>query len=232
MAPNGKRRERDDLMLSFVLPRGRTSLRVLALGAHADDIEIGCGGTILTLAESYDVAVTWVVLGAEGVRQNEARASAAAFLEGAADATVLCHGFRDGYFPYEGAAVKDVFEELKQSVDPDLILTHARHDLHQDHRLTCELTWNTWRDHVILEYEVPKYDGDLGAPNVFVELSEDVAARKVRLLEQEFATQRGKHWFDEQLFTGLMRLRGAESRSVSGLAEAFYGRKVRLAVQD
>jgi LmbE family N-acetylglucosaminyl deacetylase len=209
-----------------------STLKVLALGAHSDDIEIGCGATLLALQRRRPVDVTWVVLGAEGVREEEASASASTFLAGAASSTVVCHGFRDGYFPYDGGEVKDVFEDLKRTVDPDLIFTHTRHDLHQDHRLVCELTWNTWRDHLVLEYEIPKYDGDLGTPNFFVEISEELAREKARMLETAFASQRGKHWFDESLFLALMRLRGAETRSRSGYAEAFFGRKVALAVGE
>jgi LmbE family N-acetylglucosaminyl deacetylase len=202
--------------------------RILVLGAHADDIEIGCGGTLLSLQRAHELEITWVVLGAEGVREEEARASAAAFLAGAASNSVECRSFRDGFFPYVGGEVKDVFEDLKSRIVPDLILTHARHDLHQDHRLVCELTWNTWRDHLILEYEIPKYDGDLGRPNLFVPLPADVAHEKTRLLESSFASQREKHWFDEELFLGLMRVRGMESRSASGYAEAFVARKLSL----
>jgi LmbE family N-acetylglucosaminyl deacetylase len=203
---------------------GRGLRRVLALGAHSDDIEIGCGASMLALQRAAALDVTWVVLGAAGEREDEARASADAFLAGAASASVQCHSFRDGYFPYVGAEIKDVFEELKTH-EPDVIFTHARGDLHQDHRLVNELTWNTWRDHLILEYEVPKYDGDLGAPNAFVPVSEAVAREKAELLVRHFPSQRGKHWFDEDLFLGLMRLRGAEARSPSRYAEAFFSRK-------
>jgi LmbE family N-acetylglucosaminyl deacetylase len=216
-------------MLKLSLSQGDALIRrVLVLGAHADDIEIGCGATLLALQRAYKLEVTWVVLGAEGVREQEARASAAAFLR-EASGFVECHGFRDGYFPYLGGQVKDVFEELKGRLDPDLILTHVRHDLHQDHRVICELTWNTWRDCLILEYEIPKYDGDLGTPNIFVPVSEELAREKVRLLETSFASQSDKHWFDEELFLGLMRIRGMEARSSSGYAEAFVCRKLSLA---
>jgi len=218
-------------MLGIPLPDGEgPALRVLALGAHSDDIEIGCGATLLALTRARQVEVTWVVLGASGVRESEARASADAFLADAAGASFVGRGFRDGYFPYVGGEVKDVFEELKAALEPDLVLTHARHDLHQDHRLVCELTWNTWRDHLVLEYEVPKYDGDLGAPNVFVPVSEALAEEKARLLVEHFESQRGKHWFDERLFLGLMRLRGAEANAPEGYAEAFFGRKLPLLV--
>lgn len=204
--------------------------RVLAVGAHADDIEIGCGATLLALQRAYELDVTWVVLAADGVREEEAHASASAFLAGAASRTIVCHRFRDGYFPYVGGAVKDVFEELKRELDPQVVLTHTREDLHQDHRLVCELTWNTWRDHLILEYEVPKYDGDPGAPNVFVPVSEELAHEKIRLVLESFSSQRGRHWFDDELFLGFMRVRGMEARSPSRYAEAFTCRKLSLLV--
>jgi LmbE family N-acetylglucosaminyl deacetylase len=205
-------------------------LSVLALGAHSDDIEIGCGGTLLRLLQSDDeVRVHWVVLSASGERGGEALRSAEAYLAaGGDDHEIVIETFRDGFLPYSGAAVKDVFERLKAELAPDLILTHARDDLHQDHRLVCELTWNTWRDHLVIEYEVPKYDGDLGAPNVFVPLDEATLDRKIALLEEHFRSQAGKHWFDGELFRALPRLRGMESASPTGLAEAFYGRKLRL----
>lgn len=175
--------------------------------------------------------MTWVVLGAQGQREREARASANAFVGAATRAEVVVHGFRDGFFPYVGGEVKDAFEQLKSRLDPDLILTHARHDLHQDHRLVCELTWNTWRDHLIFEYEIPKYDGDLGTPNVFVPVSEDLVREKARLVLDAFETQREKHWFTEELFLGLMRIRGMEGRSPSGYAEAFTCRKLSLLIE-
>ena len=204
-------------------------LTVLALGAHSDDIEIGCGGTILTLlGGARPVHVIWVVLSARGERGREAERSAAAFLDGADAREVVLEQFRDGFLPYDGAAAKDVFERLKGQVSPDLILTHARHDLHQDHRLVCELTWNTWRDHLILEYEVPKYDGDLGAPNVFAPLAEETLERKIALLHEHFPSQSSKHWFAPELFRALPRLRGMEAAAPTGLAEAFYGRKLVL----
>jgi LmbE family N-acetylglucosaminyl deacetylase len=219
-------------VLHFQLPSAPLFRRVLALGSHSDDIEIGCGATLLALTRARpEVEVMWVVLGAEGKREGEARASAEAFMGAANRSEVVVHGFRDGFFPYIGGEVKDVFEELKSRLDPDLILTHARHDLHQDHRLVCELTWNTWRDHLILEYEIPKYDGDLGTPNVFVPVSEDVAQEKVRLVLDAFESQTAKHWFDEQLFLGLMRVRGMEGRSPSGYAEAFTCRKLSLLIE-
>lgn len=200
--------------------------RVLAVGCHADDVEIGCGGTLLALQRAHPgIEVTWVVLGAEGERADEARASAEAFLQGAGGAEVVVHGFRDAYMPYHGESVKEAFEELKR-VEPDLVLTHTRDDLHQDHRLACELTWNTFRDHLILEYEVPKWDGDLGRPNVYVALESDVVERKLELVLRHFPTQAEKHWYDDETFRGLMRLRGLECASPSRYAEAFYGPKM------
>jgi LmbE family N-acetylglucosaminyl deacetylase len=219
-------------VLNVPLPSGPRFTRVLALGAHADDIEIGCGATLLSLTRARSaVEVTWVVLGAQGQREREARASAEAFVGAAGRSEVVVQGFRDGFFPYVGGEVKDMFEELKSRLDPDLILTHARHDLHQDHRLVCELTWNTWRDHLILEYEIPKYDGDLGTPNVFVPVSEDLVREKARLVLDAFESQREKHWFTEELFLGLMRIRGMEGRSPSGYAEAFTCRKLSLVIE-
>ena len=204
----------------------RAPLRVLCLGAHADDIEIGCGGTLFRLlAERSRVAVHWVVLCSDGRRAREARRSAARLLREAATSHVRIEGFRDGFLPHDGAAVKELFEQLKP-IAPDLIFTHYRHDLHQDHRVVSELTWNTFRDHTILEYEVPKYDGDLDRPNVFVPLSTAQRGRKVRLLLSAFPSQRRKRWFTAATFDGLMRLRGVECAAPEGYAEAFYGRKV------
>jgi LmbE family N-acetylglucosaminyl deacetylase len=201
--------------------------RLVAIGCHADDIEIGCGGTVLALTGAFPgLEVTWVVLAASAEREREARASAEAFLVGAGSRRVEVHGFRDGFLPYIGGEVKEVFEELKRRVEPDLVLTHTRSDLHQDHRLACELTWNTFRDHVIFEYEIPKVDGDLGVPNVFMPLTAEVAERKVSLIEQHFPSQASKHWFDRETFMGLMRLRGMEAVAAERYAEAFMCRKV------
>jgi LmbE family N-acetylglucosaminyl deacetylase len=213
-------------MLALALSRGDQPLRrVLAIGCHADDLEIGCGGTLLALAgQTPDLEVTWVVLGAEGERASEARASAEAFLAGVRS-EVIVHGFRDAFMPYHGESVKQAFEQLKR-VEPDLILTHTRGDLHQDHRLACELTWNTFRNHLILEYEVPKWDGDLGRPNVYVPLGDDVVERKLDLVLRHFPTQSAKHWYDSDTFRGLMRLRGLECASPSRYAEAFYAPKL------
>jgi LmbE family N-acetylglucosaminyl deacetylase len=210
--------------------RSNAPLRVLCLGAHSDDIEIGCGGLILDLvARRRRIELDWVVFSAAGARAQEARRSAALFLRGAARHRVAIHGFRDGFFPYEGGEVKKAFEELKTQLTPDLILTHYRDDRHQDHRLLSELTWNTFRDHFILEYEIPKFDGDLGTPNCFFPLKRSACARKVRYLNRAFASQRDKHWFSEETFMALMRLRGMECRAADGYAEAFYARKVVIA---
>ena len=219
-------------MLSFTFPAARPVRRVLALGAHADDIEIGCGATLLALTRSQPATeVVWVVLCGSGERGQEARASADDVLRTVAESSVEIHEFRDGYLPYVGGDVKDVFEALKSRVEPDLILTHTRADLHQDHRLVCELTWNTWRDHLILEYEIPKYDGDLASPNVYVPVSKELASEKIRVVHEYFPSQREKHWFDEELFLGLMRIRGMEAASPSGYAEAFTCRKLALLVE-
>jgi len=212
---------------------GTTPLRILCLGAHADDIEIGCGGTVLQLAENHpNACFDWVVLSAHGERRREAAGSADHFLESAGAKTVALGDFQDGYFPYQGARVKDFFEQLKRDVTPDLILTHYRGDLHQDHRLVCELTWNTFRDHLILEYEIPKYDGDLGTPNGFVSLPRSTCDRKISYILQHYASQHGRGWFTEETFRATLRLRGIEAGSRSGYAEGFYGRKLFLQVGD
>jgi LmbE family N-acetylglucosaminyl deacetylase len=214
------------LKLNFDFPRGARPT-VLALGAHADDIEIGCGGTLLRLASAYpDLEVHWVVLSGSPARAEEARASAESFLDGVGNRRIVTETCRDGFFPYEGGAVKEVFEQLKGTLAPDLVLTHRRGDLHQDHRLVAELTWNTFRDHLILEYEIPKYDGDLGAPNFFVHLDDETCDRKVATLLSAFTSQLGHRWFTEDLFRSLLRLRGMESNSPSGKAEAFWAQKV------
>jgi LmbE family N-acetylglucosaminyl deacetylase len=217
-------------MLPLMLSRAEAApIKLLVLGAHSDDAEIGCGGTVLKLIEDGVVgSVCWVVLSGRDERADEARVSAAAMLAGAPEQQILQPGFRDGFFPYDGAGIKAFFEELKD-FQPDLILTHQREDLHQDHRVTCELTWNTFRNHFILEYEVPKYDGDMGRPNVFVPLSEDICERKIEHLMTHFATQMPRRWFTEDLFSGLMRLRGMECQSPTAHAEAFYSRKAILA---
>jgi LmbE family N-acetylglucosaminyl deacetylase len=212
-------------MLELSLEKAAGPLRVLCLGAHSDDIEIGCGGLVLSMLKGRrPVDVRWVVFSAAGQREREARRAAALFLKGAAKSRVAIHQFRDGFFPHE-PDIKDAFESLKREVNPDLILTHYRHDRHQDHRVLSDLAWNTWRDHWILEYEIPKYDGDLGSPNCFVPLDLTTCRRKVKYLDAAFGSQRDKHWFSSETFMALMRLRGMECRSKTGYSEAFYSRK-------
>lgn len=201
---------------------------LLCLGAHSDDIEIGCGGAILKLIHTYpDITIHWIVFSATAQRANEARTSAEDFLAGVQTQQIVIKDFRDGYFPYQGAEIKDYFEQLKP-IEPDLIFTHTRHDLHQDHRLINELTWNTFRNHLILEYEIPKYDGDLGSPNLFFHLDEAICRTKLSLLMKHFATQANKHWFTEETFAALLRLRGIESKAPDQYAEGFFCRKVIL----
>lgn len=203
--------------------------RILCLGAHSDDIEIGCGGTVLRLIESSDdIEVYWLVLTSTPDRAREAQRSAGAFLRRAGNKSIVVKTFRDGFLPYFGASVKECFEEIKSAFAPDVIFTHCGHDLHQDHRLVCELTWNTFRNHLILEYEIPKYDGDLRSPNFFVPLSRSVCYRKIKALMRYFGTQRHKHWFSEDLFLATLRIRGAEANSPTHFAEGFYCRKILL----
>jgi LmbE family N-acetylglucosaminyl deacetylase len=210
-----------------ILEDGSGPKKILALGAHADDIEIGCGGTILRLLEENPATeVYWIVLGTSGQRRAEAVESADCFLANAGRKEIVVKEFRDGYFPYMGAQIKDFFEELKQRFLPDLILTHYREDLHQDHRLVSELTWNTFRSHLILEYEIVKYDGDFGAPNFFVHLNESTARKKIRTILECFKSQEAKNWFTEDAFSSILRLRGVESNAPDKYAEAYYSRKM------
>jgi LmbE family N-acetylglucosaminyl deacetylase len=212
-----------------LFPGGDRPKRILALGAHSDDIEIGCGGTILRLAaEHRQLEVLWVVFAATPERESEARASACAFLEGVATAKVIVRNYRDGFLPYSGLAVKEEFEALTPGFSPDLIFTHYRDDRHQDHRLISELTWNTWRDHLILEYEIPKYDGDFGSPNFFAVLPSSTLERKVALLLKHFPSQAKRPWFTADLFRAVARIRGMECTAPDGFAEAFYVRKARF----
>jgi LmbE family N-acetylglucosaminyl deacetylase len=202
-----------------------TPLTVLCLGAHSDDIEIGCGGTILRLAEQYPgTKFHWVVFSAAGERKVEASQAAELFAAGGNLQEPLLKTFRDGFLPFLGAEVKEVFEELK-GISPDVIFTPRRKDAHQDHRLVGELTWNTFRDHWILEYEIPKYDGDMGQPNVYVPLEERVAQKKVDYLVEIFKSQHSRRWFQEGTFLSLLRIRGIECNAPSSYAEAFYCRK-------
>ncbi|MCL2713017.1 MAG: PIG-L family deacetylase [Alphaproteobacteria bacterium] len=216
-------------MTPLHLAKSGDPLKVLCLGAHCDDIEIGAGATLLSLiARGIALDVHWCVLSGGGARETEARCSAGAFLAGASMQIEL-QSFPDGFFPQHGAAIKAWFEGLKPRVDPDVILTHRRDDAHQDHRQISELTWNTFRDHLILEYEIPKWDGDLGQPNAYIAVPETALERKIGLLMAHFASQRSKHWFDEETFRGLARLRGMECRAPSRYAEAFVARKLLLA---
>jgi LmbE family N-acetylglucosaminyl deacetylase len=217
-------------MRSLLVGPSGAGLKVLCLGAHSDDIEIGAGAALMTLIErGIRLNVHWCVLSGGGeVRETEARSSASDFLVGAARSHIEVMPFRDGFFPEQGEGIKSWFEELKGRVNPDLILTHQRNDAHQDHRLVCRVTWNTFRDHCILEYEIPKWDGDMGRPNIFVPVSADLMQRKIELLMKHFGTQRSKQWFDPETFRGLARLRGMEIRAVESYAEAFYGRKLSL----
>ena len=204
-------------------------LEVLCLGAHSDDLELGCAGTLLRLLDEVRIdRVTWVVLSGNDQRRAEAEESCLRLTEGRCKVEFVAQEFRDGYFPYTAAPIKEFVESLKERTSPDLILTHYREDRHQDHRLASELTYNAFRDHLILEYEVMKKDGDLGRPNVYVPLDEETANRKVRLLIEGFASQRDRSWFSEDAFLALMRLRGIEASAPSGYAEAFYGRKLVL----
>lgn len=201
------------------------ALRVLCVGAHCDDIEIGCGATLLRLASERPLDVTWLILSSTPKRAVEARASAASLLKKARTQRVNVQTFRDGYLPAQWAQAKECVESLK-ATSPDLIFTHDLHDRHQDHRVISELTWNTFRDHVILEYEIPKYDGGLGHPNVYVPVSRAVAERKTRHLLHAYPTQKKKRWFSRETFMALMRLRGIECNARHGLAEAFCARKL------
>ncbi len=211
--------------LPFVLG-SKKALRVLCIGAHCDDIEIGCGATLLRLTGERPLDVTWLILCSTTQRAAEARLSAAAFLKKARTRTLNIETFRDGYLPAQWAQAKECIESLKAGGDPDLIFTHDLHDRHQDHRVTSELTWSTFRDHVILEYEIPKYDGLSGEPNLYISVSQAVAERKIRHLLKSYSTQRAKRWFSRETFFALMRLRGVECNAPDGLAEAFHARKL------
>jgi LmbE family N-acetylglucosaminyl deacetylase len=214
--------------LHLVAPGDRLS--VLCLGAHSDDIEIGAGATLLSMLErGICLEVLWIVLSGAGEREAEAKASAAGFLVTAASAQIEVKSFLDGLFPEQGDAIKSCFETLKRRVNPDIILTHRRDDAHQDHRHVCRLTWNTFRDHCILEYEIPKWDGDMGQPNLYMPISASALQRKIDLLTSHFGSQRSKQWFDPETFRSLARLRGMECRAQERYAEAFFARKLTVA---
>lgn len=216
-------------MMPLFLSQERAPLQILCLGAHSDDIEIGCGGTILRLLSDYPGStVNWVVFAAPGSREGEARRSAADFLEGATSSQVIVGSFRESYFPFVGAEIKDFFESLKQLGKPDLIFCHHRHDEHQDHRTLAQLVWNTFRDHRIFEFEIPKYEGDLGHPNAFVPLTKAIVERKIELLLRHFESQSSRRWFRRETFEGLMSIRGVECNAPEGYAEAFHVRKFVL----
>lgn len=217
-------------MIPLKLPTKGDRLSVLCLGAHSDDIEIGAGATLLHwISAGVHLDVLCCVLSGSADREEEARESAADFLTGATNARVEVMPFKDGYFPTEGEKIKAWFEALKPRFQPDLIFTHRRDDAHQDHREVCRHTWNTFRDHLVLEYEIPKWDGDLGQPNLYVPIAGAILERKIDLLTKHFGTQRSKHWFDRETFSGLARLRGMECRAQDRYAEAFFARKVVLA---
>lgn len=216
-------------MIELSLGSPDRALNVLCIGCHSDDIEIGCGGTVLRLRKQYPNCVfDWVVFSAVGVRQSEALRAAELFAGAGLRTGAILRSFQDSFMPFAGGEIKTVFEELKKAIAPDIIFTHNRQDAHQDHRLIGDLTWNTFRDHLILEYEIPKYDGDLGQPSVFVTLDTEIYQRKVEYIMDTFQSQRTKNWFREDTFLSLMRLRGMECNAPSGYAEAFYGRKVVL----
>lgn len=204
-----------------------STYRVLCLGSHCDDIEIGCGGTILRLIESYtNIVVYWVVFSSNQYREREALESANIFLKNVKEKHIVIKQFRDGFFPFIGIEIKEFFEHLKKDIFPDIIFTHYRNDFHQDHRLISDLTWNTFRNHLILEYEIPKYDGDLGTPNFFVHLDEITCQIKIKYILDSFQSQKEKQWFTEETFLSLLRIRGIESNAPGKYAEAFYCRKL------
>jgi LmbE family N-acetylglucosaminyl deacetylase len=216
-------------MLSLAALTGkRQALKVLCLGAHCDDIELGCGATLLRLAAERTLDVTWVIFSSTPARAAEARASAARFLRNARHVELRLEGLRDGYLPAQWGAAKDIVESLKRLPRPDLVFTHERKDRHQDHRVVGELTWTAFRDHLILEYEIAKFDGGLGQPNFFVPVTRLAARRKASLLLAAYRSQRARSWFSEETFLALMRLRGVECNAASGYAEAFHAAKVVL----
>lgn len=201
----------------------------LFLGAHCDDIEIGCGATVMRLIEDYpDAAFHWVVFSSDERRAAETRRAAGALLTGAKESTVTIKTFRNAYFPYIGVELKEFFEELKRSITPDVVFTHYRNDRHQDHRTLSDLTWNTFRSHLIVEYEIPKYDGDLGQPNFYVPVTEEMMRRKIDTLMDCYGTQANHQWFTPDTFAGLMRIRGIECDSPTGYAEAYHVRKMTI----
>ena len=216
-------------MIKLIPAFQSSKVSILALGAHCDDIEIGCGATLLNLLkQNSDIEISWVVFSSDDKRKLEASEGARLFSERAKALDLRIYDFRDGFLPYQGEKVKEAFELIKKELNPELIFTHYRNDLHQDHRLVSELTWNTFRNHLILEYEIPKWDGDLGVPNSFFHLDEETCETKVKYLQQVYNSQQEKAWFTDDLFMSLMRIRGMESNSPTKFAEAFYSRKCIL----
>lgn len=208
-------------------PSNSTHNSLLLLGAHCDDIEIGCGGTVLRLLrESENLEINWIVFSSTTGRAPEARKSASLFLRNAKKKTIIIEKYRDGFFPYQGWDIKEYFEKLKSHFSPDVVFTHCRHDLHQDHRLISEITYNTFRNHLILEYEVIKYDGDLGSPNFYIPLEENICREKTNNILKCFRSQKNKQWFGEDTFLSIMRIRGIESNAPSKYAEGYYCRKI------
>jgi LmbE family N-acetylglucosaminyl deacetylase len=214
-------------MLNFKFYTKNMRPKILCLGAHADDIEIGCGGTILKLLDDFPQSeFYWVVFSGDYERTKEAKQSANFFLSKSESKTISLNNFKESYFPFLASEIKDFFETLKQKFSPNLIFTHYKYDAHQDHQLLSNLTWNTFRNHLILEYEIPKYDGDLGKPNLFVHLPDAIVQNKVKYICDIFRSQKEKHWFSEDLFKSILRIRGIESNSSSKYAEGFYCRKI------
>lgn len=215
-----------NMTLGFRFPE---NAELLCIGAHCDDIEIGCSGSILRLMELYpDIHITWLILTGNADRQAEAKESARRLIGEEKNFELILHDFRDGYLPYNGSLVKDAFEAVKGRLEPHLIMCHWSKDRHQDHRFVSELTWSTFRNSLILEYEIPKYDGDMGRPNVFVPLSDEILEEKISNLMESYRSQVNKSWFDEETFRSLLRLRGIESGASSRYAEGFHCRKINL----
>lgn len=216
-------------MLPLKLTNKKEGIKVLFLGAHCDDIEIGCGGTILRLADEYPIIqAKWIVFTSTPEREREARQSAESFLHNVKTKEIIIHKFKDGFLFHTAAEIKKLFEEVKKTFHPDIVFTHYCRDMHQDHQLISNLSWNTFRDHFILEYEIPKYDGDLGNPNFFIRLDKPCVETKIRFIIKHYATQSEKHWFDKEIFQSMMRIRGMGCASKTKYAEGFYAKKILL----
>ena len=216
-------------MFKVKLFENKKNPKILLLGAHPDDIEIGCGGTILKfIKEVPNAEYRWIVFSGNKLRNKEAMQSSKAFLDEAKLKQVDVYNFRESYFPFIGAKIKDCFEKLAKEFNPDIIFTHYAKDAHQDHKLLSNLTWNTFRNHFIFEYEIPKYDGDIGSPNLFVNLDTLLIQKKINYLCTFFQSQKKKSWFSEETFRSILRIRGIESNSPSNYAESFYCHKILL----